>query len=119
MPKGSHVGGYDPITLLYMVMVFAAALFVPALLARFISSPGPPDSDSDEGGGGGGGSPQPPTPPKPPRGGVPIDDAQPARVRLRDGRRLPQRLPGRQRRPAREPAHSPARRSPTSTRLLG
>ena len=113
VPKGSHVGGYDPVTLLYMVIVFAAALFLPELLSRFISSPGRSDSDSTEDGGGGGGPRLPPTPPhKPPPGGVPLDDAQPARVRLRDDRRLAQRLPGRQRRTGREPEHSPLRTSP-------
>lgn len=119
VPKGSHVGGYDLTPLLYTLLVFATALFLPALLARFVSSPGPSDSDSPEGGGGGGGPPPTPTPSKPPPGGVPLDDAQPARVRLRDHRRLAQRLPGRQRRPAREPAHSPSRTSPIPPANLG
>lgn len=114
MPRGSQVGGFDPFALLYMVIVFAAALFVPAVLSRFLSSQGPSDSDSEDGGGGGGGTRPPPTPPSPSPGGVPLDDAQPARVRLRDGRRLAQRLPARQRRPAREPARVPLRRSPTT-----
>ena len=36
-------------------------------------------------------------------GGIPLDDAQPAGIRLRDGRRLAQRLPARQRRRTKEP----------------
>ncbi len=120
MPKGSQLGGYDPLALLYTVLVFAAALFLPALISRFVSSPGRSDSDSPEDGGGGGGPRLPPTPPhKPPPGGVPLDDAQPARVRLRDDRRLAQRLPGRQRRPGGDPEHSPLRTSPIRPTKLG
>jgi hypothetical protein len=109
VPKGSHLVAHDPIGLLYVVALFAAALFVPALLSRFFSSE---PSDSGPGGGGEGGSP--PTPRNPGPGGVPLDDAQPARVRLRDERRLARRLPARQRRRASEPSHTPARRSQTS-----
>jgi len=112
MPKGSHLGGDDPLALLYTLIVFAAALFLPVLLARFVSSPGPSNSDSNEGGEGG--LRRPPSPPAPSPGGAPLDNAQPARVRLRDDRRLQQRLPARQRRPAREPTRKPVRRSPTS-----
>jgi hypothetical protein len=106
MAKGSEVAHGDPLALLYMVFVFAGILFVPALISRFFSSPEPPRSDSDEGGGG---PPRRPAPPRPPRGGIPLDDATPARVRLRDHRRLAQLLPSRERRPAREPARTPAR----------
>ena len=109
MAKGTQVNQVDPLALVYMLMVFAGALFVPAIIGRFFSSPGPPRSDSDEGGGG---PPRRPVPPTPPPGGIPLENAQPARVRLRDHRRLAQLLPMRQRRAPREPERSPARRSP-------
>jgi|SRR5450755_326511 len=120
MPKASHVGGYDPYGLLFMALVFAAALFVPAIFVRFGSSQGPSDSDSDEGGGGGGGGgfPRSPRPSDPSPGGIPLDDARAARVRLRDDRRLAQRLPARQRRQAREPARTPRRCTPTSSKRV-
>jgi hypothetical protein len=84
-----------------------AVLMIPALR----DGPGTPpwwsDSGSDEGWGRG---PQsPPKPPEPPRGGIPLPDAVPARVRLRDHRRLADLLPARERRPAREPAREPVR----------
>jgi hypothetical protein len=44
-----------------------------------------------------------------PRGGIPLPDAEPSRVRLRDHRRLADQLPRRVRRPAREPARQPVR----------
>jgi hypothetical protein len=51
----------------------------------------------------------PPTPPSVPGGGLPLPDAEPARVRLRDHRRLPDLTPPRERRPAREPVRRPVR----------
>jgi hypothetical protein len=50
-----------------------------------------------------------PNPPSQPRGGIPLPDALPARVRLREPGRLADLLPRRDRRPAREPARDPAR----------
>jgi hypothetical protein len=99
--------------ILYLVCVLAVAL-LPVLIGRRNSPPGPSDSDSDEGGGRG--PRRPPRKPTPPRGGLPLDDAQPARVRLRDHSRLADRLPSRGRRPAREPV--PARH-PDRTPLVG
>jgi hypothetical protein len=95
--------------MVYMLIVFAAALLVPAVIARF--SRGSSDSDGDGGDGrGGGGSRRPPSnKPGPPYGGLPLDHSQPARIRLRDGRRLGQRLPVPARRPVREPGRRPAR----------
>jgi hypothetical protein len=106
------MGNYDPLALVYMVFVFAAALLVPALIARFAR--GSSDSDGDGGDGRGGGGPRrpPPKKPEPPSGGLPLDRSQPARIRLRDGRRLGQRLPAPERRQAREPARRPARTAP-------
>lgn len=44
-----------------------------------------------------------------PRGGIPLPDAEPAAIRLRDHRKLPELLPRPTRRPAREPERTPAR----------
>lgn len=49
-----------------------------------------------------------------PWGGLPLPDAEPALVRLRDHRKLSELLPERQRRPAREPTRTP-RRTPVRT----
>ena len=119
MPKGSHIGDVDPLALAYVLIVFAAALLVPALIMRF--SNGPSDSDADEGDGGGGGGPRrpPPEPRTPSPGGLPLDQSQPPRVRLRDDRRLGQRLPTRPRRPVREPARQPARTAPSHRSCWG
>jgi hypothetical protein len=73
------------------------------------SDGGPTDPGSD---GGGGRRPEPPAPRTPPRGGLPLPDARPARVRLRDHERLGDRLPRRRRRPAREPDRRPVRARP-------
>ena len=113
MPTGSHVVTFDPLPLLLTLLVFALVLFVPAVLERFFSSPGP--SQSDAGDEGGRGPRRPPNPPDPPRGGLPLDVAEPARVRLRDHGRLAERLPSRLRRPALDPSRSPDRSSPRST----
>jgi hypothetical protein len=80
-------------------------ILVPALLYRRPGSS--PDSSDDEGGGGRGPGPEPPRPTAP-RGGVPLPDAEQARLRLREhGRRaLGAHRP---RRPAREPAPTPGR----------
>jgi hypothetical protein len=66
-----------------------------------------PDDDSD----GGGSDRLRPTRPSRPRGGIPIPlpDAIPARVRLREPGRLADLLPRRERRPAREPKRTPVR----------
>lgn len=79
-------------------------LFFPLLLLsrRGGSKPGPSDPDPGDGWGKG---PDPPDEPQPsgPRGGIPLEDASQARVRLRGKGRLSDVLPARQRRPAREP----------------
>jgi hypothetical protein len=107
MSKGSQFVGSDPVALVYVLCVFAAALFVPALLYRFVFPPGPSDSDSDDGGGKG--PERPPIPPNPPRGGVPLDDAEPAGVRLRDHGRLAYRRNAGERRRVRERDPYPVR----------
>jgi hypothetical protein len=103
MPKGPQLAAPDPLVLVYVVCVFAAALLIPALLYRYVFPPRPSDSDSDDGWGNG-----PPEPPSPPRGGIPLADAQPAQLRLREHGRLTDRLPAGERRPAREPDPGPA-----------
>ena len=109
MPRGSQLAGSDPLVLVYVLCVFAAALLVPALLCRFVFPPGPSDSDSDDGREWG--PSPPPLVPDPPRGGVPLADAEPARVRLRDhGRPLYRRNVG-ERRPVQEPDRAPVRTS--------
>jgi hypothetical protein len=84
-----------------------AVLMIPALRDGPDSPPQSSDSGSDEGWGRG--PRQPPKPPDSPTGGIPLPDATPARVRLRDHKRLADLQPPRERRPAREPARSPVR----------
>lgn len=106
MPGKAQTAGVDIAGLLYLVAVLVV-VFLPLILGRGGSPPGHSDSDSDDGWGRG--PRQPPHPPSPPKGGIPLDDAEPARVRLRDGGRLADRLPARSRRPAREPHRRPVR----------
>src|SRR5947209_5021684 len=91
---------------------FAAVgvLMIPALRDGWNAPPG--GSDSDDGGGRGPKVP-PIAPVAPSGGGLPLPDAVPARVRLRDHERLGDRLPARERRPAHapEPARTPIRSS--------
>ncbi len=89
-------------------LVCAAVLIIPALRDSPDFPPQRPDTGSD--GGGGGGPKRPPAPQDSPRGGgIPLPDAEQARVRLRDHRKLREHLPGRERRPAREPERTPVR----------
>src|SRR5438477_2451416 len=87
-------------------LVCAAALLLPALRG---GSDLPPRSDRDSDDGWGHGPPPSPAPFGAPPGGLPLPDAEPARVRLRDHRRLSDELPARERRPAREPGRQPVR----------
>ena len=86
-------------------LIGAFALLLPALRGQDV--PPPANRDSDDGGGHG--PPKEPTPSGPPTGGLPLPDAAPARIRLRDHRRLSELLPRRERRPAREPERDPVR----------
>jgi hypothetical protein len=86
--------------------VCVAVLMLPALREDPDSSNGPWD-EGDDGWGRGPGTP--PAPPAPPGGGVPLPDAVPATVRLREPGRLGDHLPPRERRPTREPARRPVR----------
>jgi hypothetical protein len=85
-------------------LICAVALLLPALRAG-PDIPPRPERGSDDGWGHG--PPKPPTPLDLPSGGLPLPDATPARVRLRDHRRLSDLLPHRDRRPAREPERQP------------
>src|ERR1700751_5171638 len=95
MVAGMHLLGW----------VCAAALILPALRK---GPEFPPRTDGDSDDGWGRGPRRPPTSPVAARGGaLPLPDAAPASVRLRDHRRLGDLLPPRERRPAREPAREP------------
>jgi hypothetical protein len=88
-------------------LIGAVALLLPALRGGPDTPPWSDRGDSDDGWGHG--PPKEPTPFDHPTGGLPLPDAAPARVRLRDHRRLPDLLPPRERRPAREPSREPVR----------
>ncbi len=93
--------------LAYVCCVWAL-VFVPVLVARRRLPPGSSGGDGDDGGGRGPREPDPP--PGRPTGGLPLPDAEPARVRLRGHGRLADLLPDRERRPAREPQRTPVER---------
>jgi len=111
VPRASQLGGFDLLGLVPLMCVLAA-VFLPLLLGRRSVPPPDPEGGDDGGGGGGGGGgsgPSRPAAPRAPRGGLPLPDATPARVRLRGHARLAELLPARERRPAREPERVPAR----------
>jgi hypothetical protein len=89
-------------------VVIALFVLVPPLVLYIRSSASePPNSDGNDGGGGGTGPPS--GPPDRPSGGIPLDEATPARIRLRGQGRLADRLPSPVRRPMHEPDRAPAR----------
>jgi hypothetical protein len=112
MPEPSHVGGVNLPGLLSVMLILLVA-FAPMLFGRRGPAPDQDDGDADDGGGPGG-PPPPSRPSGPPPGGIPLDDAQPARVRLRAHERLADRRrvgTGRRvgdRRRSREPDRAPA-----------
>lgn len=83
-----------------VVLMFPALKEPPA-------TPKPHNEGEDEGWGRG--PKVPPAPPSSPRGGLPLPDAVPASVRLREPGRIGERQPSRERRPAREPHRRPVR----------
>ena len=83
-------GGVNLLGLLYLALVLAV-MFGPMLLSRGPASRGPSDPDSD--GGSGDGPPQPQPPGGGPANRTPLDDAEPARFRLRDHVRPADRQP--------------------------
>src|ERR1700729_1335315 len=104
MPAKSQSGGVDIAGLVYLGVVLLL-MFLPMILGRRNSPPGGPDADSEDGWGRG--PSPPPRPPDAPRGGIPLPDAEPARVRLRGHERLRDRAPAHERRRAPEPARKP------------
>jgi hypothetical protein len=92
----------------FLGLAGVALLIVPALRERPSPPGSPPDNGSDEGRGND--RRRPTGPSQRPTGGIPLPDAAPARVRLRESARLADLLPPRQRRPAREPTRRPVRR---------
>lgn len=107
MPRGSDIGGVNILGLVYLLLVLAV-VFLPMVLGRLGPPPEESDSDSDDGGGGGPGPPPAPSN-TPSGGGLPLDDAEPARWRLRGHDRLSDRLPARARRSSPEPMRKPGR----------
>ena len=92
----------------FLGLVCAAVLILPAL--RDSPEFPPPQSDPGSDGGWGRGPDRPPAPQDSPKGGgIPLPDAEQARIRLRDHRKLPERIPKRERRPVREPDRTPVR----------
>jgi hypothetical protein len=91
-------------------LLIMAVLLGPACLPRSVLYPdhGSPPECRDADHGGGGPPPGPPMPPTAPQGGIPLPDADPARIRVRGhGRR--DLVPTRKRRATREPEHTPQR----------
>ena len=103
MPQPSQLSGVNLPGLLALLLILAV-VFAPVLLGRGARRSGEADEGSDDGGGdgGGGGPPAPSGPPGPPPAGIPLDDAQPAGVRLRTHERLVDRRRVRRRERTRE-----------------
>jgi hypothetical protein len=102
MPPGLPARVEGTLLLVCGIWFFSAILLAPAVI---FGDPGSsPGSDGDGGGGGGGPPPQRPVPPAPPRGGIPLPDAEQSATRLRDHNRpAPRRLT------RRRPTHAPDR----------
>ncbi len=104
---------------IHVVMLVLAGVMLFIFIRDDANGSWPPrGDDGDEEGGGGGNDRLPPRAPAGPRdGGLPLPDAEPARVRLRGPERLADLTPPRERRPAREPdpvrTPAPARRERT------
>src|SRR3954452_3306463 len=103
--------GDAELVLLFTILHVIALGLVTALLIMFLRSDtvrtwSPPD-DGEGGDGGGNDRLGPKIRPGPGGGGLPLPDARPARIRLRDHTRLADVLPTPSRRPSREPRRSP------------
>jgi hypothetical protein len=98
-------------------LLCVGVLLIPALRENETAPQRRSDGENDDGWGRG--PKPPPTPPAPPKGGIPLADADPARVRLREPGRLADKLPGRERRPNREPDRQPVRAPSRSGRSVG
>jgi hypothetical protein len=104
MPEPSQFGGLNLPGLLAVILILAV-VFAPVLFSHRGPAPEQDEGGPDDGGGPGG--PPPPSRPTPPPGGIPLDDAQPARVRLRSHERLADRGRTGERRRSREPERTP------------
>jgi hypothetical protein len=95
---------------LHLLMLVLAGVLLAGAVRAQPTSPWQ-DKGPGEDGDDGGSDRLRPKPPAGPRGGIPIPlpDAVPARVRMREPGRLADLLPRRERRPAREPVREPAR----------
>ena len=97
---------------LVCVLIVLLVAFAGLMLYRHGGSrPGPSDPNPGDGWGKRPSGPEPHGPHHP-RGGIPLDDAAPARVRLRGESRLEDELPARARRHTREPDRAPRRTGP-------
>ncbi len=92
-------------------LLLGAVLFVMFLRSDTTRPWEPPDSDDSDDGGGGNDRVHDRPKPKP-SGGIPLPDAEPARVRLRGHESLRDARPSPERRPVRAP-HPTPRRTPT------
>lgn len=95
---GLHLAGF----------LMIGVLFVMFLRSETTQAWRPPDDDDSDGGGGSDRIP-PSAPDKPRPGGLPLPDAVPARVRLREPARLADLIPPPARRPVPEPDRQPVR----------
>jgi hypothetical protein len=108
LKDGNHISA------LVGLLIGLAVAFVPVvLILRRGPRRGPGDTNPEDGWGRGPKEPDTPRPDRP-RGGIPLDDAAPARVRLRGKGRLADERPPRERRPAREPDRAPGRKTTPS-----
>jgi hypothetical protein len=106
MPEPSQLGGVNLPGLLALMLILVVA-FAPLLFGH--RGPAEDQDDGDADGGGGPGGPRPPSRPTGPSpGGIQLDDAQPARVRLRTHERLAGGRRVAERRRSREPERAPA-----------
>jgi hypothetical protein len=90
-------------------LILVCVLLVLFFRSDTMSSWSPGDEDGDGGDGGGNDRLRPRNSDGPRGGGLPLPDAIPARVRLRDHRRLAELIPRPARRAAPEPARHPRR----------
>jgi hypothetical protein len=94
---------------LHVIGLALVALLLVMFLRSETVTPWTPPEDENGGDGGGNDRLGPLRPGGPQGGGLPLPDAVPPRVRLRDHRRLADLLPTPQRRAPREPMPTPAR----------
>src|SRR5437762_7204845 len=103
--------GYQLLLMIAGMHVLGLICVAVLMVLAFRQTPGedmwPSDPGSDDGWGN---DPREPRQPYDrPWGGIPLPDADQARVRLRDSRKLSDLRPNRERRPVREPERTPVR----------